>query len=232
MKLFKFLASLVFLFTCSSLVAQKNAIKIGGGGLFYGKYSLKYERVVADNKSFQMSFGLLPSRSLPSDINEDFDDLNLDNKLSGYSLSPEFRFYTGKKGAPRGFYIAPYFRMSEYKFEFGSTFDDVKTKVDGSYFTVGAGAQLGVHWIISKRISLDWYFIGLGADHNTLKVDFYAQESGIDFEEFEDDINKELSDLPFIGDKVETEGGEDYVKVKTPFWAPGIRTGFSIGIVF
>ena len=38
-----------------------------------------------------------------------------DAKLSNYSVTPEIRFYVGKKGYGQGFYIGPYYRYASFE---------------------------------------------------------------------------------------------------------------------
>ena len=100
-------------------------------------------------------------------------------KFGGWSITPEIRFYPGKKvkhKAPHGFYLAPYFRYSKYTMK--SDYVDVDSTsgarhnyaVKANYSGFTAGLMLGSQWMIGKHFSIDWWIIGGGYGKAKLKI--------------------------------------------------------------
>ncbi len=93
---------------------KENVVGIHFFSLFYSNIHLKYERVIGENISGVMNVGFMPSHEPPKLFTEGLDVVP---KLSGWSLTPEFRYYPGNNnGAPKGFYLAPYMRIDKYTF--------------------------------------------------------------------------------------------------------------------
>jgi len=225
--------------TFPSAVAQdvtepKNVVNLGLGGLALGNVSLNYERTFSDSRAASLTAGLLIPRKLPSLIYDNISDDNwdADNKLSGFFIMPEFRFYPSYKIAPEGFYIAPFLRFNYYTLDISGDFDDVTADIKGKFTGFGGGVQFGMHWIIKERVSIDFYMAGIGLYYDNLSLRFESDDPDVDYDELGNDVEVDVTGIPVIGEKTEIEVGSDYVDAKSSFLFPGFRSGLSIGIVF
>jgi hypothetical protein len=130
--------------------AQDNVVKVNVLSPMVKTASLFYERAISENKSVQLGFFYTGFEVT-------------DTKFSGFGITPEMRFYFGDKGAPAGFYVAPFARYQNFTLttpsigyynangEFvPSTKDD-----EATLSTIGGGVIGGKHWIFGERFSLD-----------------------------------------------------------------------------
>lgn len=102
--------------------AQDNNVKINLMNVVaMGDVRLGYERVINENLTVQGNLGFLVPRKVPTFF---FDEeaveaeyggeIEFGSKATGYNLSFELRYYPGSKGAPRGFYLAPYLKHNHW----------------------------------------------------------------------------------------------------------------------
>ena len=225
-------AFLAFLFINISMsFSQQNIVKFGIVDIV--KLNLSYERVLNNNQSLGLNIAILRKINIPHLLlSDELIELNTETELSGYSIIPEYRFYTGKKGAPRGFYIAPYLKFSKYSLSFKDDYNGEQLEVTGGYNSLGLGVQLGVQWIISDVFTIDWNFLGFELDRNTISLEFTSDSDIIDFEALRNEINNDYSDIPIIGKRLIVDSGDDFVNGKASFLLGGIRSGISIGFAF
>ena len=97
-----------------------NIIKLNLSALVVRNFSVQYERKVAPKIAVAIAFHILPFGKLPfSGTLSDMVDVNnvAFNKanIGSFGIIPEVRFYPGKKGALRGFYVGPFINYSHYK---------------------------------------------------------------------------------------------------------------------
>ncbi len=216
--------------TC--LMAQSNVIKVNPLGLAANSVTLGYERVIGEKQAFAVHVNMLlgvpgwADRLLEEELSAQNAEGTAD--LSGIAITPQYRFYTGKKGAPRGFYIAPYLRYTDRTLEATSFYEGDASDLNFNLSGIGGGVQLGVQWLIGGRVALDWYFLGLGANYSTFNGVYTADN----MDEIELDIREDVNDLPIIGDQVEIsrQGNELTVTIKTML--PAFRSGLSLGLFF
>jgi hypothetical protein len=226
---------IAFLLTVS-VFAQENNIKLGIGGIAMGDYSLSYERLITPKSTINANFGYLnlewgalPVVSL-SDISS---DVKLNQIKSGLHSSIDYRFYAGKKDNLRGIYFAPYVRYWDYKFvmddEIDGTIFDINTKV----WSIGLGFQMGYQWLVSDKISIDWYFLGFGAEWLNTSAAYVTQNgSAFNYSTIEDDVLGVFDGFTFVEKRLTTEPVDDRLKINLPVWLPGVKTGISIGYAF
>ena len=154
---------------------KMNLIKINLTGLPIRNYSLQYERVLNKVISVGISYKNMPEGNLPfkNQILNSIDESDTESRdiinnftLSNYAITPEIRFYLGKKGYGRGFYIAPFFRNAGYE---GNNFDvsykdenniDQTLSLSGDIKSNTFGILFGSQWSLSKHIVLDWWILG------------------------------------------------------------------------
>ncbi len=233
----------------------KNIVKFNILPLMGGKFAFEYERLLTDRITVGATLNLRPEKGIPfgSTVKNIVDDDELNNlidnfKSSNFSITPEARFYTSKRGPFRGFYIAPYVKYASYgtslPFDFEVDIEDGGTDVysrtetiplKGSIQAFTAGFSLGTHFKLSRNIYLDWRIFGPG--YGTSKGSVRGNMS-LDTEEQQElreslaDLKTDLEDLP-IGIKIDydvREDGADIHILRSP-WA-SIRTGLSIGYRF
>lgn len=224
---------------------KMNLIKINLTGLPIRNYSFQYERVLNKTISVGLSYRFMPEGSLPfkKQILNSIDDNDLEARniinsftLSNYAITPEVRFYLGKKGYGRGFYIAPFFRNAKYN---GNNFDvDFKDENDnnqtlslsGEIKSNTFGILLGAQWSLSKHIVLDWWILGphIGAGKGDL-VGLSSQPLSADAQA---SIRETLEDfdIPLIDKKVTVNSQGATMELDGMFG--GLRAGISFGIKF
>jgi len=148
--------------------------------------SLQYE--FAFHKNISVAIGV--SRFLPHPFPGLFtkDDPSgeglRDAKFSGTSITPEFRFYPGRKQkhkAPHGFYLALYLRYATYTLssQYYNIYNNQNYGYDVSatYKGVNGGLMLGYQWIIAKHVSLDFWILGGG--FGQAKFNLTANSQGV-----------------------------------------------------
>ncbi len=218
---------------------RKNQIKVNLSALVFTNFSLQYERQVGRKTTVALGanmrpFGTLPYKTLlKKALNEDA--VNLDKlKLGVWGITPEFRYYTGKKGAMRGFYIGPFFSYRQYKSDLPIKYDnDTKDGVfSGTLKSYTFGLQFGAQWKLGKHVHLDWWI--LGPNYGSARGDliFTSALSPADQQDMIDKIENLKDDLPVKAiDSYQVGPTGASIKVKGP-WA-GLRgMGFCVGYLF
>lgn len=161
--------------TSSRYTPKMNLIKINLTGVPIRNYSGQYERVLNKVISVGLSYRNMPEGNLPfkKQILNSIDDNDTESKhivnnfrLSNYAITPEIRFYVGKKGYGQGFYIAPFYRNAGYE---GSNFDVEYTddnnnnqviSLNGDIKSNTFGILFGAQWSLGKHLVLDWWILG------------------------------------------------------------------------
>lgn len=213
-------------------------IKWSPASLAFGKIGLGSEINFKKKKSITINAGIPAEQTLTAEI--DGKDRSL--KMKTFSAMAGYRMYFGKKYM-RGFYFEPYLKY--LKNEATTTTD---FEIDGSnrpflvtseYSGYGVGAQLGVQYLIAKRVVIDFYF--LGPEANNAKHDLSVQEIGAgspwsnaEAQDAEDQINSFIEDIPLLNNNfnVTVDAANRNVKTNYKGFLPGIRFGISIGIRF
>jgi len=226
---------------------KPNAIKLNLTALGFNNIAIQYERAIARKFSFSLqgryTIDLGTQDALTDPLN-DFLEAGDDSttvgfpKLSGFAITPEFRWYP--KQTMKGFYLGPYFRYRsntvKLPFDFYDTSDMlVSNELKGTISTVIFGLGMGVHTAIGKRISLDLYFGGVqfGSSVGNLKYEAdVAVFSPIDQQEIRDGL-KSFRDDFVIPLGIEYEVTDRKVDIESRFSSPGIRFGsISLGYRF
>ena len=201
----------------------------------------QYEWAFAKRFSIAVGYRALPQGKMPFRKLIPATDAttreSLDNLIfSSSSLTPEIRFYTGKKGYGRGFYLSPFYKKAEYKAK-GLGIDYVKDNgttgtmnMNGSIKGETWGLLLGAQWALGKHFCLDWQILGphigrssgglFGVSTNPLSISEQA-----DMRQSLQDIN-----IPFTEETVTVNASRSNLELRGP-WA-GIRAGVSLGFRF
>jgi len=171
-----------------------------------------------------------------------FDDEESDLNTKAFSVLLGYRYYLGKRQA-RGVYLEPYAKYLRHEAD-----GILETELDGrdaklatrtTYKGFGAGAQIGVQFMIFKRLSVDFYFLGLesnAARFSSSSTDV-ANNLPWTFAQSDDarqEIEDAIEDIPVLRDKMSVTINQATKNVSTDFkgFLPGLRIGASIGFRF
>ena len=225
---------------------SKNIVKINLSSLALNNYSFQYERKIGSRVSLALGFRYMPESAIPfkSKIIDFVDDADTEKQLNNfktgnYAITPELRWYISRKGAPRGFYIAPYARYAKYTasvpFEFevptGTTPKKMTIDLAGDVTALTGGVLLGSQWRLSKLVYLDLWLLGPNYGTSNGNIDGTPKTTLSDMER--DELRKALNDLeiPLTDKEVTVTKTSANIKLSGP-WA-GIRgLGFNLGFRF
>ena len=232
-----------------SAQAQDNIVKLGVGGLWYGGINLEYERVLTEKTSILGEIGFTVPRNFGEEringwvdffgIQDAESSINITSiKLNTFYFAAEYRYYLGSEVA-KGFYAAPYLKLSNYSASAEGNYDnnnliDIASDIEIQYFTASVGASIGHQWIINDQITVNWNILGLGLGINTVSANFTSTDQNNVFAEWEKDVKEFLDGLPFVGDKFETTSDNATKKIdgSATLISPTFRFGLSIGYMF
>lgn len=237
-------------YTETSEYRPENFLKTNLSSFVFRNFSITYERIFT--KRFSLSLGVrwMPNGNLPlkntiikiaedeseGSTDEDLEDFIRETEVGGIAITLEPRFYIGE-GYGKGFYFAPYYRYTNFKFgkisvDYQNEFNEEKTIfIDGNISAHSAGLMIGAQYFLGKGFVLDWWIIGahygfsngdLSGTPSSPLSEYEQQEvhDALDGIEFSDNI-KEIN--------VDSNGAE--VIMEGP-WA-GIRAfGISVGYRF
>ena len=231
--------------TSDTIVNSKNFIKLNITSLLIKNYSLQYERILSKNISIALNFRIMPETTIPYtdnifrwfDITDPDDQEMIENLLmSNYAITPEMRFYTGKKRYGNGFYISLFYQYGNYsvknvlrKYE-PDMGGEAIMNTTGDVTSHTGGFMLGAQWALGKHICLDWWILGphFGVSSgNVLGLPSTPLTEG-DQQTIENELND--IDIPMFEQTVNVTSD----KVTMIFDGPwgGIRAGLSIGVRF
>jgi len=213
-------------------------INVSNPMMFGWKFNvLGYERVINDHQSASVSFGrtAFPQFSTPN-----ADSLGITNQSNdkGVNMSMDYRFYLkneNKHRAPRGIYLGPYYAYNTFS---RSVSWDLNTSTySGSVDTdikLGAhliGAQMGVQFILWKRLAIDMIMMGPGWWYFSMKTKFDTSLSAEDETLLLEKLNTMLKEK-FPGSDFVFQG--DGFEAKRSSWTsiPGFRYMINLGFRF
>jgi hypothetical protein len=219
-----------------------HVVKLNLYPLAFQNFSLQYEKPFHDRMSVALGVSFMPSRSLPfSDL---LPDEIRDLRFGGFNITPEFRFYLGSNGAPRGFYFAPYLRYANYSISMPTNIlsealnrPAMNEEFFGRMSGIGGGLMIGSQWLIGGRFSLDWWIMGghVGVATYSLDVRGIAnltqseQQTTRDrLDEYVDNI--EVPGMGFSNITTNVDTNSAGISFKSAF--SGIRSGLTIGWAF
>jgi Protein of unknown function (DUF3575) len=264
-KFMKFLLCLCLLISSLSLTAQQldqkqdadnssekekktaahkmNIFKVNLTALPFKNYSFQYERVLHKKISAALGIRFMPSGNLPfkeslkdaANGDADLEKAINDAQLSNFSITPEFRFYTGKRGYGRGFYLAPYYRYAKFNADaipisYDGGIGSKTINLKGDMTTHTGGLMIGAQWFLGKSVTLDWWIIG--AHYGTGSGTFTGTPSTPFTVLEQNDIRQTIEDfdLPVGTLKAEVIANSAKAIFDGP-WA-GIRGAITIGFRF
>lgn len=169
----------------------------------------------------------------------------LNPQITGYAITPELRFYPGKKEkhqAPYGFYLAPYMRYSNFNISAAvplqpdptTGFPGTNVDLSLGYTGWAGGIMMGSQWVID-HFSIDWWIMGLhygqGTINGSASSPLFSGYPGAT-EDLRNEVQNALDGLPFSTQtSVSVSGNSANVNVSgLPFG--GIRAGLCLGFAF
>ncbi len=223
----------------------KNMVKVNLSALFLKTYSMQYERVLSRTVSMALSGAYMPETNLPytdqiikwSGATEPEEIELIENVLiNNLTITPEIRFYTGKKRYGSGFYTALFYRYGQHSFTNAVVDFEGSEGEDGTIDCVGnatshtGGIMIGAQWSLGKHVCLDWWILG---PHFGISSGDFTGLSSIplseeDQQEVEDRFND--IDIPMFEQTVTVSSTGAEMIFDGP-WG-GIRAGLSIGVKF
>lgn len=201
----------------------------------------QYERILSKRVSIALSYKILPNGKflfrglIPTNdqqARESLDNLTLSNS----AITPEVRFYLGKKGYGQGFYLAPFFRNAKFGGKgigIDFTLDNGQTatfNMEGNIKANTFGLLMGAQWKLGKNFWLDWQILGphyggaTGSIIGVSNVSLSATE--------QNNLANALRDInfPFAKENISVKPNQATLELSGP-WA-GLRTAISLGIDF
>jgi hypothetical protein len=217
----------------------KNLVKMNVGALLFKNFSFQYERAISKKISVAGGLRLAPKSNLSfnSKLESAIDDEDTwesikDFKTGNFAITPEIRFYMGKK-VFQGFYVAPFVRYAQYtadvpyKFEVDGSAKEIP--LSGHVNSITGGILFGAQWKLAERIHLDWWILGPNYGSTSGSISGKQALSNEDQAVLREDL-KDLEDLPIVNGKSSVDANGVNVDFDGP-WA-GLRAGLCIGFRF
>ena len=222
-----------------------NVFKVNLTALVLKNYSFQYERILNRKFSAAIGFRTMPTGKLPlmSTIEKIVGDSDPETKdqianfnFGNTAFKAELRFYAGKKGYGRGFYLAPFYQNATYKgnglkFTYQNSSNVSSTiSLAGELKSNTFGLLMGVQKYLGKHVSLDLWI--LGPHYGNGKGDFTGTSTVPLTSTEQADLKQELEDfdMPFGTKKVTVTANGANVKLDGAFG--GVRSGITIGVRF
>lgn len=225
-----------------------NFIKLNLTSALIKNYSLQYERLLSNKISAGLSFRIMPETGLPyknqiiniADISDPDDKQTIENLLvSNYAITPEIRYYPGRKNYGTGFYLSLFYRYGS--FNVNNIITDWESEEEITSVDIAAdvkahtgGIMIGSQWALGKYLCLDWWIMGPHFGISSGEVIALSSETmdQQDQQDVKDEIDEILNDadIPMLKWTTSTTSEKVNVKFDGP-WA-GLRFGLSFGVRF
>jgi len=231
--------------TADSTSVKMNIIKLNLTSLMVKNISVQYERVINKFLSVTFSVRYMPNTTVPY-LNFAYNKFGDDDpatsdaiqgvKMTNFSFSPEVRFYVGKKGYGRGFYVAPAYRYTQYKisnlnFVYANYPSlDSTISFSGSLNAHYGGVLLGAQWLLGKHLTLDWWFFGplIGIEKSTINGVSSVPLS----EDDQNDLRQNLEELDIPHTQKTVMVNEHGGSLKMKGLMAGMSFGLALGVRF
>lgn len=223
-----------------------NIIKLNIPALVFKNFSVQYEHKLGHKQSLAISARYRPVTGIPfQKAVEDYigdSSIRVDlGKIGNIGINAEYRFYLGKKGDMRGFYIAPMLAYNNYKGDVPVNYYDYvnNKRIDktatfkGSMNTVTAGLQIGAQWKLGEKIYFDWWIAGPSYGISRGDFNFTGSLNDIERISLQFELEKIKQTIPLVNVEIPSnpDANGAVFKVQGP-WA-GIRAfGLNLGYRF
>jgi len=220
-------------------------VKMNVAALVTKTFSFQAERAVGKKISVALAISGMPESKLPfTSTFEDLADANdedtrkaiRDFRISSISVTPEVRFYLGKKGVFHGFYVAPFGRYAKYSVEspiqvtVAQLNQTERIVFNGDVKTFTGGVMIGAQWQLSKLVYLDWWILGPNFGSSSGSLTGVRPLNTLEQAELRNQLDDLLDDVPLVNPTYVVNDNGANIKVKGQ-WA-GLRAGLAVGFRF
>ena len=221
-----------------NVVLRKNVVKFFPIDIPFQSISFEYERMIDPKNSLTLGVGIpMQGQIVTKNLLNGSSNLKK-MEFNSMHVRAAYRYYYGYNLLPKGFYIEPFFKYQQIKLDGNyQGINDQKTiyrgDIVGNINTINLGLQIGVQFLISKRITLDLYFLGLEGGIANGGITSTSKNS-TDAGNIETDFKDAVAGLPFFIEnwltvkKVNNQVFINANKLQYPWY----RGGISIGIAF
>lgn len=216
----------------------KNEFKVNASAFATKGFGVQYERQIGKKFTLALGYSMIPEGKIAfqSIIENQIDDADVDVgefRLGTSIITPELRFYVGKKGAFHGFYLAPYARFSTYNLQvpvsFNATVNRRKALFDGKLNNSLGGLMIGSNFKLSERLTLDWWILGAGFGSASGKLVATIALTPLEQQNLKNELDS--IDVPFT--TIESQVNSNGATVTTTGSMAGVRgLGLNFGIRF
>lgn len=151
--------------------AQTNAFKINIFSPLVRTGSFFFEHKVSEHSSAQLG-ALFTAWSVG------------ETRISGFALTPEYRFYLSEKPALEGFYFAPFLRYQNLSLTEPTGYASSARDDKATLSTFGGGMLAGYQLLFKRRFTLDG-FLGPSYNGGSLKVESENSQTTFDVGTFQ-----------------------------------------------
>jgi hypothetical protein len=227
----------LFVYSQEKTIRPYVNLKWAPAGLYLGNLSLQGEYNFGKN-SLTAKIGIPLNHQ--HTFSYDGKDALFDMKATCFQTG--YRHYLSKKKM-QGAYVEPYFKYLHHISEgYGDAVLDgekVRMNFTNDFNSVGVGVQMGVQFLISRKIVIDFYFFGpeINSATNNFKaveVSNVAPWNSTDAYQAEQDVRAFIQKFPFIRHNMDVMVDSDNKTVRADFKGPlpGYRIGLSFGFAF
>jgi hypothetical protein len=254
----KLIFTILFIATVANGIAQnasndermdgkrKNHFKANVSSLLIKNYSVSFERILSTKFSTEISYRFAPYNYLFDNFlgNQITKRASIDIKYlafqtSNNAITADLRFYPGKKGAGKGYYLAIYGRYSIFDLDH-LDYDYISAKnlsykvpLVCNFNYIAAGVLSGMQFIIKKRLVLDCHLAAIhyGKAHGTLISN--KDLSGLNATE-KAELETDIEDTFTFNGKnyLQVNVSDNGIRGNISKYVVGFRPGILIGYVF
>ncbi|HEY9114470.1 MAG TPA: DUF3575 domain-containing protein [Bacteroidales bacterium] len=239
-------STMVTLQTEQATSFENNIIKLNVTALFVKNFTVQYERIIKKYLSGAISVRYMPNGSLPyknffynqfGDDDPEAKETIENMKVNNFAVTPEVRFYVGKKGFGQGFYIAPSYRYAKFnvsniEYNYNDDEDENSTiLMSGKLSSNYGGFVIGAQWLFGSHVTLDWWIFGplFGVENSNFNGNSDYKLTAEDKAQIIENVN----DIDIPGTTTEVSFPDDYsvsVQLHGPIY--GVAFGLAVGFRF
>ena len=219
--------------------AQVGALKLNLLGLATKNITGSFEYILSENQSIVLE----ATYKIPSEfgglVTNNVDELT-SSDVSGFAFRPEYRIYASENDLPQGFYFGPLLNYNRADIDVTGVFEGYDTAGEIKGTAVGAGIKIGTQWVLGDRVTLDWHILSLSLNRYKATATFIPDTEVVDLGAVRENISQKLSEVPVVGGILENrfnkevviDDAENSIAMDAASFFVGVRSGFSVGIVF
>lgn len=224
------------------IAGPRNLVKLNITAPLLKNYGIQVERILNKRLSVALTGRVMPAATIPLKTWVQKEVVREDNQLvsdildqvdfSNYALTPELRYYFGKKGYGQGFYLGPYYKFARYNMHTKTLAYEVEgdqqydITVSGALRAHTGGIAVGAQWHLTRHLSLDLWLLGpaIGGASGALTGVVAQQLSAEEQEALRSHLQD--IDIPFSEETVTVHANGGGLALKGT-WA-GVKTGVLI----